>query len=325
MVDLNISLPDSFFQEEVRDGYLVSVEKKELWAVQLDLLNELDRVCRKYNLSYTIDFGTLLGAVRHKGFIPWDVDVDVSLLREDYDKLMEIGPNEFKEPYFLQNQDTDENYNVPIARLRRSDTTFLHRGFSLYKNKYNEGIFIDLYPLDNLPSNNPKEIEKVAKKCRILLHRAYKAASLPSKKMGYWYPIAQLRYAYFRCLYGNYKKAFKRLHDYSKSFNYSGYVNFMITGHTYCRPIKWYDKTIELPIEGFSFRASSAYDEILKSEYGNYMEPVVTEPPVSYYSARRSYKESLGDPALGEAPLMPTFESFVRYFLSCMKSLFHLR
>ena len=75
MVELKIKLPDSFFYEEERDGYWVSSEIKELWAVQLDLLNEFDRVCKKYNLKYILDFGTLLGAIRHKGFIPWDDDL----------------------------------------------------------------------------------------------------------------------------------------------------------------------------------------------------------------------------------------------------------
>ena len=117
MVDLKVKLPDSFFHEEVRDGYLVTAKVKELWAVQIDLLCELDRVCKKYNLKYILDFGTLLGAVRHKGFIPWDDDLDVSMLREDYDKLMEVGPTEFTHPYFLQNHDTEIGYDITIKEF----------------------------------------------------------------------------------------------------------------------------------------------------------------------------------------------------------------
>ena len=325
MVDLNIELPESFFQAEERDGYWVSAEKKELWAVQLDLLNELDRVCRKYNLRYTIDFGTLLGAVRHKGFIPWDIDVDVSLLREDYDKLMEIGPTEFKEPYFLQNQDTEEyNYGSAVARLRRSDTTLFHSGFSLYKSKYNQGVFIDLYPFDNLPSNDPNEIETIAKKCRKLCHRANVMALIPSRKMGYWYPVAYLQYLCYRCLFGNYKKGFKRLNDYAKSFSYSGYVDSLVTGHTFCRPIQWYDEAIELPIENLSLRALSAYDEMLKSSYGDYMTPVVTGPNIPYYSASRSYEESLADPALTEKSSINSLGQLLSVLFQYLKSWLHM-
>ena len=91
MVDLKIQLPDSFLQEEVRSGHLVTAQTKELWAVLLDLLNEFDRVCKKNNIHYFLDLGSMLGAVRHKGFVPWDEDIDISLLRKDYDRLMEMS------------------------------------------------------------------------------------------------------------------------------------------------------------------------------------------------------------------------------------------
>ena len=102
MVDLQIDLPQNFLDEEEISGYLVTSQMKEVWAVELDLMAQLDRVCRENGLTYFAGAGTLLGAVRHHGFIPWDDDMDFYMLREDYNKLIGLA-NEFKEPYFLQN------------------------------------------------------------------------------------------------------------------------------------------------------------------------------------------------------------------------------
>ena len=299
MVKLNIDLPESFFQEEERDGYLVSAKKKELWAVQLDILNEFDRVCRKHNLRYILDFGTLLGAVRHNGFIPWDIDIDVSMLRDDYEKLMEIGPSEFRYPYFLQNQDTDDNhYGVPISRLRRSDTCFFHGGNIIYHYQYNQGIFLDILPLDNLPSNDLNDIEPILKMSKQLLQRAVVVAHKPRIQMGYWYPVIMLKYMYYRLRCGNSNKQFKLLDSFAQSFEYSGYFGCLMTGYPICRPKQWYEESVDLPFETLSLRAPKAYDELLRTYYGDYMTPVVFENHVPYFSASRSYKDVMADKVL---------------------------
>ena len=107
MVNLKISLPEGFLDEEVRDGYKVSHEMKKVWAVELDLLAEFQRVCKKHNIKYIASGGTMLGAVRHKGFIPWDDDIDLMMLREEYEKLCIVAPSEFKHPYYFQTDRTD--------------------------------------------------------------------------------------------------------------------------------------------------------------------------------------------------------------------------
>ena len=147
MVKLNIELPPSFFEPEERNGFLVTKERKEIWAVGLDLLNELDRVCKKHGLQYFVDSGSLIGAVRHKGFIPWDDDIDVIMKRADYDKLSEIAATEFKHPYFLQTAYTDKGYLRGHAQLRNSDTSAMLPK-EAKKVPFNQGIFLDIFPID---------------------------------------------------------------------------------------------------------------------------------------------------------------------------------
>lgn len=143
---INIGLPDGFLNKEMRCGYEVSEKLKKIWAVEIDLLREFKRVCDKYGIKYTIFGGTMLGAVRHKGFIPWDDDLDVALTREEFDRLCKIAPCEFKYPYFFQTALTDQRYFCAYARLRNSETTGAIAWMAT--DNYNNGIYIDIYVLE---------------------------------------------------------------------------------------------------------------------------------------------------------------------------------
>lgn len=164
MIDLNIRLPEGFLKEEVRCDHTVTAQMKEIWAVELDLLAEFQRVCEKYNIRYFASGGTLLGAVRHKGFIPWDDDLDLEMFRDDYAKLCEVGPKEFKKPYVFQNEYTESGSTRGFSKLRNCQTTamYKHEARECYKG-YDKGIFIDIFPLDSV-LDNPAEQEKKKKR-----------------------------------------------------------------------------------------------------------------------------------------------------------------
>ena len=143
--NINQTKPFSF-EAETRRDYLVTKEMKHVWACQLDLLEKLLQVCEKYHLRCWADAGTLIGAVREQGFIPWDDDIDVAMPREDYDKLVAIADQEFTHPYFFQTIYSDMYYNNRHAQVRNSDTAAIPTDGK--KRKYNQGIFIDIFILE---------------------------------------------------------------------------------------------------------------------------------------------------------------------------------
>lgn len=125
-------------------------EDKNIAAAQkvmLDILIEVHKICVKHNITYWLEAGTLLGAVRHKGFIPWDDDIDISMPREDYEKFLEIAQRELPSDLFLQTNKTDPEYSREITKVRKLNTLLIETGETGNEN-YCHGIFIDIFPYD---------------------------------------------------------------------------------------------------------------------------------------------------------------------------------
>ena len=257
-------------------GYEVSAQMKRLWAMELDIVKQFVTVCEKHQLKYWIMGGTLLGAVRHKGFIPWDNDIDLAMPRKDFNKLLRIGPEAFQSPLFFQ---------TPVTENARFFRTFVRirngNGTASFQDEYdlgiNGGVFIDIFCLDEIPDSPLKrkcyfrKINEIAKMARFALGRNLKG--------GFRNRIKHFlqKFVYSIVL----KKP-----DTAQLFNlyqweagrYSGQCRHSIAHHAfgYNPHYLWesndWEETVMLPFEDVMLYAPKGYDAILRHQYGDYMQ-----------------------------------------------------
>ena len=303
MTKLNITLPESFLQEEVRDGYRVPAEMKKVWAVELDLLNEFRRVCDKYNIQWWADAGTILGAARHGGMIPWDDDIDVMLLRDDYDRLCEIAPEEFLHPYFFQTHKTDLGSFTGHAQLRNSETTGIVMVEKDQRIPYNQGIFIDIFPIDNILEDKKvlqAQTDKIAKyKSQAYSYRVWKIARPIDIKRFIKYRLKFLLTSIGWLYRGeDYPKASSMFEQEVRKYNgtQTEYIAKLVLPPFKPRRIwkrEWFDETVYLPFEWMKLPVPGGYVELLDTFYGDWKKFVIgtsTHGSV-LFDTEKSYKE----------------------------------
>ena len=175
-----IQYPDNYFEDEIRCGFRVTKLMKKYWAAQLVVLEEVDRICKKYNLEYFLWDGSMIGAVRHKGYIPWDDDLDIAMKRPDYIKFMSVLAQEMPEGYRICSMYNDPDWCDTFSRVVNTDHIPLseEKKKEFYDCPFSVGV--DIFPLDLIPRD--KELAQVQ---RDLLNLAYRMiTNLMRKKSG---------------------------------------------------------------------------------------------------------------------------------------------
>ena len=228
---------------------------REMQQIALDILIYLDKICEKYHLRYFIVDGTLLGAVRHKGFIPWDDDIDVSILEEDYNKLLKIIEEEIDNKYFIQSKQSDKHYFTPWIKIRHRDSIMI----CSENEKFHQGISLDIFPM-NYYSNINKILYKILYKIKNI-----KYCNLNGKKS-----IKN----YFKVILIIFKinKLCEKILKYFTKNTKNKNIGYM---YEFIQLFKYTDvfPLLEIEFEGHKFPCPNNADAYLKELYGDtYME-----------------------------------------------------
>lgn len=249
---------------------------EETQKIALEILHTIADICEEQHLRYSLVYGTLIGAVRHKGFIPWDDDIDIMMPRPDYNKLQQyLKYNITHYPNLrMFNRDTCSNYPYMITRISDDRYEIIMEN----EKPYGMGVFIDIYPYDGL-GNTKEEALKYGLKGDHLSSLCYQSTrnhfaietttSFLRKTMKF--PV--FLYAKVRG-----KEYFqRRLEQLADKFEYEssvfiGCVIWLSWGEKDIFRREWFDKTIMMPFEQYQFRVPKDYDKILRHEYGDYMK-----------------------------------------------------
>ena len=254
------------------------MEQKELmkrvWQVELDLLEQLLDVCRQHDLRIWVDGGTMLGAVRHKGFIPWDDDIDVCMPRPDYDRLIALGGSAFSEPYFLQSAYSEDDYFRGHAQLRRSDTAAIRPSES-YRT-FNQGIFVDIFPLDGV---NPDTAQLKADLHAIRrVHKRLKAIHLNVFYSGRWGQVFRKLSSRREVRKTGREAYFKATEDLLRQHSVKDcaqWAELAFSGDDICFDRHIFDHTVLMSFEHLQVPVPEGYDLFLRTQYGDdYMTPI---------------------------------------------------
>lgn len=266
---------------------MVKIEPKELRAIQLNILDHFTKFCKENNINFWLTGGTLLGAVRHKGFIPWDDDIDLGMLRKDYDKLIWLYDNNVSQ-YKFYTVENNKEYCYQMGKVFDDNTILYELG---RENGYKIAVYIDIFVYDNAPDDEIC-IKKMFDKRDKLKHiRTLQTATIHDGNIVRQVLVSAickvLKLIPSRLLVEKIVENAKKCSDDDKPRIGDFLGDFRVTMDK-----DWVENLVELEFEGRRLKAPSAYHEWLTLDYGDYMELPPLNKRLAHHNFEAYYKEN---------------------------------
>ncbi len=295
-----MQFPERYFEDEVREGFFVPSMIKRAWAAELDVLAQIDRICTKYNIQYFAEWGTLLGAVRHNGFIPWDDDLDIGMKRADYERFLQVAGNELPEGYKINNLRTRSDFHLFLARV-------MNTGHMCYEDehlkKFHEFPYIagvDIFLMDYVSRDEQEEkirdtladygivladyiaekkigINEAKEGLRKLNQSGFPRFEYDISCIGRWLcddenddAVKEYIETLHQTMYIQAERLFTKFSD-EESDELTQLFPFGLRRREHRYPKEFYSDCIRLPFENTTIPVPIGYDAMLKRRYGDYI------------------------------------------------------
>lgn len=273
---------------------------EKLKKVELEILKDFIKICKKYNLKYFATGGTAIGALRHHGFIPWDDDIDVCMLREDYDTFMKVAPREMGDRYVFMDAATERKYPLMFGKMVKKRTKFVEEAYQ--QIDYPLGIYIDIFPYDKTPEDEEKRRKLQKKTWRIA--RLHVLTLIPNPKLPDNVKGVKKSIFLLGCKVVHYllkicgitsEKTYRKYLKYASECQEKDsdlYIDYSyITGENLMIRTRDAFPTVEVPFEDTTVALVKNYDEFLRPEYGEYMELPPEDQRHNHYAAYIDFGE----------------------------------
>lgn len=300
-------------EDEYKAGFYISIYQGKLdriKKVEMDIIKEIDRICKANGINYFLVGGSLLGGVRHKGFIPWDDDIDIGMLREDYNKFKKVCPGELSDKMRYQSYSQEKDSHYIFEKIRLKETYFSTKFSNRFRDIEN-GIFVDVLVYDK--TSNIKLLQKLHVKLIKIMSRVINVRWVNVPRKGIHYTATKLLLPVMRLIpFRVYHWCFEGV---LRMFNWNKKSKYLIDGVGQnvgkgAFPLSWFDEMTEIPYEDMTFSVPAKYDEYLRHWYGDrYMELLPISSRKSGHSLKRM---DLGKYLFAETENLPSHVNDLR-------------